>query len=146
MIYIYETQEKWDVVFELYKKTLEAFEKLRDVQGIITSYFNMGILKKKSNKLDEAIIYFKKGTNKAIDSNYTELILRGLSYIGESYFYLGNLKKAKNEYIKALYLAEKVKAKNAVIQLKILLNSLGLTEKNIELELKNYKEERKNKL
>ena len=144
LIHIHEIQEKWDVVFELYKKSLEAFEKLKDAKGIIVSYFNMGILRKKSNKLDEALHFFKNGTNWAIDSNYTEFILRGLSYIGETLFYQGRLKDAKNEYIKALNLAEKINAKNSIIQLRILLNSLGLSEKDIENELKIYKESRKN--
>ncbi|MFX1340249.1 MAG: tetratricopeptide repeat protein [Promethearchaeota archaeon] len=144
MIHIHEIQEKWEVVFELYKKSLEAFEKLKDAKGTIISYFNMGILKKKASKLEEALNYFKNGTNKAIDSNYSELILKGLSYIGETLFYQGKLKDAKNEYIKALSLAERIKSKNSIIQLRILLNSLGLSEKDIENELKIYRESRKN--
>jgi len=143
-IYIHEIQEKWDVVFELYTKSLEAFEKLKDAKGIIVSYFNMGILRKNSSNLEEAINCFKNGTNRAIDSNYTELILKGLSYIGETLFYQGKLKEAKNEYIKALNLAEKIKSKNSIIQLRVLLNSLGLSEKDIENELKIYTEGRKN--
>ena len=144
LIHIHEIQEKWDVVFELYMKSLEAFEKLKDAKGIIVSYFNMGILRKKSSRYEEAINYFKNGTNIAIDSNYTELILKGLSYIGETLFYQGKLKEAKDEYIKALSLAEKIKSKNSIIQLRVLLNSLGLSEKDIENELKLYKESRKN--
>jgi len=123
---------------------LEAFETLKDATAIIVSYFNMGILRKKSSDLEEAINYFKNGTNMAIDSNYTELILKGLSYIGETLFYQGKIKEAKNEYIKALNLAEKIKSKNSIIQLRVLLNSLGLSEKDIENELKIYKEGRKN--
>ncbi len=145
MIHIHEIQEKWDVVFELYVKSLESFEKLKDAKGIIVSYFNMGILRKKSSRYEEAINYFKNGTNMAIDSNYTELILKGLSYIGETLFYLGKLKEAKNEYIKALSLAEKIKSKNSIIQLRVLLNSLGLSEKDIESELKIYEKSRNNK-
>ena len=144
LIFIHETQEKWDIVFELYKKSLEAFEKIKDVKGIIVSYFNMGILKKKSNKLDEALNYFKQGTNRAIDSNYTELILKGLSYVAENLFYMGKLKEAKNEYIKALNLAEKINAKNSIIQLRVLLKSLGLSENDIQNELKLYNESKKN--
>ena len=144
LIHIHEIQEKWDVVFELYLKSLEAFEKLKDAKGIIVSYFNMGILRKKSSDLEEAINYFKNGTNRAIDSNYTELILKGLSYIGETLFYQEKIKEAKNEYIKALNLAEKIKSKNSIIQLRVLLNSLGLSEEDIENELKIYKEGRKN--
>jgi len=144
LIFIYETQEKWDIIFELYKKSLEAFEKIKDVKGIIVSYFNMGILRKKSNKLDEALNYFKQGTNRAIDSNYTELILKGLSYVAEILFYMGKLKEAKNEYIKALNLAEKINAKNSIIQLRVLLKSLGLSEQDIQNELKIYNESKKN--
>ena len=136
--------EKWDVLFELYKKILEAFKKVRDNKGIITSYFNLGILQKRNNKLYEAIRYFKEGTNSAIDSNYIESIIKGLSYIGESFFYLGEIKKAKDQYIKALYLAQKVNDKNAIIQLKILLNSLGLQDKAIDNELRIYKRNKKN--
>jgi len=144
LIFIHETQEKWDTVFELYKKSLQAFEKINDIKGIIVSYFNMGILKKKSNKLDEALNYFKQGTNRAIDSNYTELILKGLSYVAENLFYMGKLKEAKDEYIKALNLAQKINAKNSIIQLRVLLKSLGLSELDIKNELKIYNERKKN--
>ena len=142
LIQIHEKQEKFDVVFELYKKSLHAFKELNDAQGIIISYFNLGILKNKSKEAEEALRYFKKGTNVAIDSNFTELILKGLSYIGENLFYQGKIKESKNEFIKALDLAKKVKAKNAILQLKILLNSIGLSEKDIERELT---ERRRNK-
>lgn len=140
LIFIHETQQRWDVVFELYKKSLEAFKELKDNRGIITSYFNLGILQKKNQNLDESIKYFKQGTNIAINSNYVELILKGLSYIGEILVYQGHLNKAKKEYIKALSLATKVNSKNSILQLKILLNSLGLSEIQIEEELKNFDE------
>ncbi|TFG05109.1 MAG: tetratricopeptide repeat protein [Promethearchaeota archaeon] len=145
LIQINDSMENWDVVFELYKKSLEAFRQLDDSKGMITSYFNLGILKKKSNKYDESLTYFKLGTNIAIDSNYTELILKGLSYIGEAYFYLGNMKEAKNEFIKALHIAQTINAQNAIIQLKILLNSIGLTQDNIDNELKTYREKSEKK-
>ncbi|MFW9821668.1 MAG: tetratricopeptide repeat protein [Candidatus Thorarchaeota archaeon] len=140
LIYIHENTEQWDVVFELYKKSLKAFREIQDKKGIITSYFNLGILQKKNYNFEDAIRYFKKGTNKAIDSNYAELILKGLSYVGETYFYLGKNKDAMNQFIKALHLAEKIKAENAIIQLKILLRSLGLQDNQIFEELKKYKE------
>jgi len=142
LIQIHEKQDKYDVVFELYKKSLQSFKELNDIQGIIISYFNLGILKNKSEEAEEALRYFKKGTNVAINSNFTELILKGLSYIGENLFYQGKIKQAKNEFIKALNLAYSVKAENAILQLKILLNSIGLSEKDIERELM---ERRRNK-
>ena len=135
-------QEKFDVVFELYKKSLKAFKELNDNQGIIISYFNLGILKNSFEDYENALRYFKKGTNIAIDSNFTELILKELNYNGENLFYQGKIKEAKNEFIKALHLANKVNAKNAVLQIKILLNSIGLTEENIEKELEDYDKNR----
>lgn len=138
LIYIYETIEKWDVVFELYKKTLKAFKEIKDNKGMITSYFNMGILQKKENNLEAAVRYFKKGTNLAIDANYAELIIKGLSYVGETQFYLGEMKEAKNQFIKALHIAKKIEAKNAIAQLRILLQSLGMQAKKIFNELKDY--------
>jgi len=53
---------------------------------------------------------------------------------------LGRIKEAKDEFVKALHLAEKIKATNAIFQLKTLLKSLGLSDKDIENDLKNYKE------
>ncbi|MHA2287336.1 MAG: tetratricopeptide repeat protein [Promethearchaeota archaeon] len=144
MIQIYEKQENWDVVFELYTKTLEAFKELDDGKGIIISYFNLGILKKKESDFYQALIYFKQGTNKAIDSNYTEFILKGLSYVGEILVYQGEMKEAKDTYIKALSIAEKIKAKNSFLQIRILLNSLGLNEAEIDKELTTYMESKKN--
>ncbi len=88
LIHIHETSERWDVVFELYIKTLKAFKEIKDNKGIITSYFNLGILQKKNNDLEEALRYFKKGTNLAIDGNYAELMIRGFSYVAETLFYL----------------------------------------------------------
>jgi tetratricopeptide (TPR) repeat protein len=142
--YIYEIQEQWDVVFELYKKSLEAFQQLNDKKGIIVSYFNMGILKKRFNEFGEALLFFKEGTNVAIDANYAEYILRGLSYVGETLFYQGKLNEAKDQLIKALRFAKKIDAKNAILQLKILLNSLGLDEQNIQDELNSFQAKEKN--
>ena len=140
LIYIHEHTEQWDIVFDLYKKTLKAFKELSDNKGIITSYFNLGILQKKTNNLEEALRYFKKGTNTSIDSNYAELIIKGLSYIGETLFYLDEKKEAKDQFIKALHLAKKIKAENAEIQLRVLLQSLGLQDKHILEELRSYEE------
>lgn len=135
LIFIHENQEKWDVVFELYLKSLEAFKELRDNQGIIVTSFNLGIIQKKNQRYNEALDYFKIGTNLAIDSNYAELIIKGLGYIGETQFYLGKARDAKDQFIKALKLANKIQAKNAIIQLRILLKSLGLNDEEIESEL-----------
>jgi len=144
LIQIYETKENWDIVFELYKKSLDAFKELEDIKGIIVSYFNLGILKKRENDLNQSILYFKSGTNHAIDSNYTELILKGLSYVGEILVYQGEMNEAKETYIKALSIAENIKEKNAIIQIRILLNSLGLNEEEINKELATYTHSRKN--
>jgi len=143
LIYIHETNERWDVVFELYKKTLKAFKEIKDDKGKITSYFNLGILQKKNNSLEEALRYFKKGTNVAIDRNYAELIIRGLSYVAETLFYLGEIKEAKNQFIKALHIAKSVNAKNAIVQLRILLLSLGLQDQHINEELKEFEKTQK---
>ncbi len=136
LIYIYEKQENWDVLNELYQKSLEGFEQLNDNKGIIVSSFNLGILKKKKNKFNEALNYFKKGMGLALESNYPELTIKGLSYIGEIFIHLGQIRKAKDQFVKALLLAKQINAKNAIIQLKILLKSLGLNDKDIEEELK----------
>jgi len=144
LIQIYETKENWDIIFELYKKSLEAFKELEDIKGIIVSYFNLGILKKRENDLNQSVLYFKSGTNHAIDSNYTELILKGLSYVGEILVYQGEMNEAKETYIKALSIAENIKEKNSILQIRILLNSLGLDEEEINKELATYTHSRKN--
>ena len=69
------------------------------------------------------------------ESNYAELIIKGLSYTGEIMFYLGNVKSAKDIYVEALYIAKNINAKNAILQIKIVLNSFGLNEEQIEKEL-----------
>ena len=142
LVYIHETLEKWDVVFELYKKCLKAFKEIKDYKGIITSYFNLGILKRKSNKLDKALISFKKGTNIAIESNFADLIIKGLSYVGETLFYQGKIREAKDQYIKALSIADSIKSKNSILQIKILLRSFGLSDDQITNELEMYKEKK----
>lgn len=144
LITLYEKQDNWDIVYELYKKSLKAFKELEDVKGIITSYFNLGILKKRENDFNQAIIYFKKGTNKAIESSYTESILKGLSYVGEILVYQSEMKEAKETYVKALSIAENIKEKNSILQIRILLNSLGLDEEEINKELTMYMRSRKN--
>ena len=131
------------MVFELYKKTLKAFRELNDAQGVITSYFNLGILQKNKNN-DNALRYFKKGTNIAIDANYSELIIKGLSYVAETLFYMGEIREAKNQLIKALSIAENINARNATIQIKILLRSFGLSDKDVETELESYQKGRDN--
>ena len=144
LIQIYEKQENWDIVVELYKKSLEAFVELEDSKGIIVSCFNLGILKKREGDYNQSLLYFKKGSNKAIDSNYTELILKGLSYVGEILVYQGEMNEAKETYIKALSIAEEIKAKNSILQIRILLNSLGLNDDEINNELTLYLNRRKN--
>ena len=144
LIQMHEEQDNWEIVFELYKKTLKAFEELNDIKGIIVAYFNLGILRRKENAFNEAIIYFKKGTNKSIDSNYTELILKGLGYVGEILVYQGEMNEAKETYIKALSIAKEIKSKNSILQIRILLNSLGLSEEEINKELTTYLNRRKN--
>ena len=143
LVNIHENQENWDVLMELYQKILEAFEQLRDKRGIITTYFNLGIISKKLSDFERASRYFKQGTNVAIDANYAELIIKGLGYVGEALFHLGEIKKAKDQYIKALNLAQKVKAKNAIPQIKILLRSLGLSDANIQEELEKIRQDGK---
>jgi tetratricopeptide (TPR) repeat protein len=146
LIFIFEKKEEWEVIFELYDKSLKAFQKIKDKKGIITSYFNLGIIKKnKEQKYSEALSYFKRGTNLAIDGNYSELILKGLSYIGESFYYLGKIKEAKEQFIRGLHLAEKINAGNAIQQFKILLNSFGLNEQEIQKELESFRSKRTNK-
>ena len=98
----------------------------------------MGILQKKENNLEDALLNFKKGTNIAIDANYVESIIRGLGYVGEVLFYIGRIKEAKNQFLRALHIANKIGAKNAITQIKILLQSLGLQEKNIIEELNKF--------
>ena len=127
LIFIHEKSKKWDVVFELYKKTLKAFKEIKDFKGITTAYFNLGILQKKNDDFEEALRYFKKGTNFAIESNYAESIIKGLGYVGETLFYLGRQGEAKDQFLKALRIAKEVKAENAIIQLRVLLQSLGLS-------------------
>ena len=85
-------------------------------------------------------------TNIAIDSNYVELIIKGLGYIGETLFYLGEVREAKNQFIKALHLSNKINAENAKVQLHILLQSLGLDNNQILNELKMYRESRNKEL
>ncbi|MFX1364272.1 MAG: tetratricopeptide repeat protein [Promethearchaeota archaeon] len=142
LIYIHEINKKWDIVFELYKKTLKAFKEIKDIKGIIITYFNLGILKKKNKDFEESLRYFKKGTNVAIDANYVELIIRGLGYVGEMLFYRGKIKEAKDQFIRALHIAKKNNAKNAIIQIRILLQSLGMQDKNIIEELKKMEKKK----
>ena len=66
-------------------------------------------------------------------------------YLGENLFYQGRIKEAKEQYIKALYIAESIKLKNAILQIKILLGSFGLSDEDIINELEEYKE-KKNKI
>jgi len=139
LISIYEKQEDWDVVYELYGKTLESFSKLKDNQGMIISHFNLGIIKRNQGDYEEALYQFKMGTNLSIESNFVELIIKGLSYVGECLFYQGRMNESKNQYISALHLAEQVKSKNAILQIQILLKSFGMSDKDIEADLELYR-------
>ncbi|MBD3196304.1 MAG: tetratricopeptide repeat protein [Candidatus Lokiarchaeota archaeon] len=139
LIRIYEEKGNEELLYELYQKSLKAFQEIKDQKGIIISYYNMGILKKRMSNYQDALLNFKKGTNRAIDANFAELIIRGLSYVGESLFHLGKIKEASYQYIRALDLAERVKAKNAKIQINIILKSFGLSEKKIEKMLEDYR-------
>jgi tetratricopeptide (TPR) repeat protein len=141
IIQIYEVQEKWDVMIELYLKALEAFEQLQDVRAIINTHFNLGILYNKLEMYDEALSHFKKGTNIANEANIVESIIKGLSLVGEVYVRQNKLKKATQEFIKSLSVAKKVSANNAIEQLKILLNAIGLNNEEINIMLQKYESE-----
>ena len=52
--------------------------------------------------------------------------------------------EAKETYIKALSIAEEIKAKNSILQIRVLLNSLGLNEEEINRELTMYMNRKKN--
>jgi len=54
------------------------------------------------------------------------------------------MNEAKETYIKALSIAENIKEKNSILQIRILLNSLGLDEEEINKELTIYMHRRKN--
>jgi len=140
LIFIYETKEDWDVLYELYIKALNGFKQLDDKMGMITSHFNLGIILKKQQNYRKAFENFKSGTKLARDANYAETIIKGLGYVGECLFYLGKVNDAKNKFIEALLMAKDIKAENAVTQLQILLNSLGLNERLIDEELKKRQE------
>ena len=142
LISIYEKQEDWDIVYELYEKTLESFSKLKDNQGMIIAHFNLGIIKRNQGSYEEALYQFKMGTNLSIESNYVELIIKGLSYVGECFFYQGRMNESKNQYISALHLAEQVKSKNAILQIQILLKSFGMSDKDIEADLELYRKKK----
>jgi len=142
LISIYEKQDDWDVVYELYEKTLESFIKLKDNQGTIISHFNLGIIKRNQGSYEEALYQFKTGTNLAIESNYVELIIKGLSYVGECLFYQGKMNESKNQYISALHLADNVKSKNAILQIKILLKTFGMSDKDIDADLELYRKKK----
>ncbi|MHA1235640.1 MAG: hypothetical protein ACTSQL_11210 [Promethearchaeota archaeon] len=58
--------------------------------------------------------------------------------------YQGEMNEAKETYIKALSIAENIKEKNSILQIRILLNSLGLDEEEINKELTIYMHRRKN--
>ena len=139
LIFIYEKQGDWDVVYELYGKSLESFSKLKDNQGMIISHFNLGIIERNQGNYEEALYQFKMGTNLSIESNFIELIIKGLSYVGECLFYQGRMYESKNQYISALHLAEQVKSKNAILQIQILLKSFGMSDKDIEDDLELYR-------
>jgi len=135
LITIYEKLDDWEIVYELYEKSLKAFSELKDQKGMIVANFNLGIIKKKHGDYEDALYYFKNGTNIAIDSNFAEYIVKGLSYVAECLFYQGKMNDSKEQYLRALKLARKVSMNNAIVQLRVLLNSFGLSDDEIERDL-----------
>ncbi|TFG25292.1 MAG: tetratricopeptide repeat protein [Promethearchaeota archaeon] len=135
LIIIYEKLDEWEILYELYQKSLKTFSEMKDQKGIIVTNFNLGIIKKKHGEYEDALYYFKSGTNIAIDSNFAEYIVKGLSYVAECLFYQGKMNDSKQQYLRALKLARKVNMNNAIVQLRVLLNSLGLNDDEIEKEL-----------
>ena len=147
LISIYKSEEQWDLVYELYLKVLEAFQQLRDTRGTINTFFNLGILEgRKLDKDEKALLSFKEGTNLAIETNYAEMIIKGLSYVGETLFRLNKDEEAKHEYIKALDLAKKIKAKNAILQIELLLKSTGMSDEIIQERLNTYRKNKEQKI
>ena len=51
----------------------------------------------------------------------------------------GKMNESKKQYLRALKIAKNVKMENAIIQLRLLLNSFGLSENEIENELEDLR-------
>jgi tetratricopeptide (TPR) repeat protein len=145
LIRIYEVSQNWDILFELYQKTFEAFEKLSECKGMITALFNLGLIKSKMGDLDSSLYFFKKGTNLAIESNYLELIIKGLGYTGETLLQQKKISDAIDQYIKALHLSLQINSKNSILQIKLILKSVGITDNEINERLTHYKKQFKEK-
>ncbi|MBN1213975.1 MAG: tetratricopeptide repeat protein, partial [Candidatus Lokiarchaeota archaeon] len=139
LIFIYEELENWEIVLELYNKSLETFKKIKDNQGIIVSYYNLGILERRLGNYSNALNFFIEGEQIAKISNLIELRLKGLFYIGEIFIYLGRINDSKDQFIKTLYYAKKINAKNMILQVTLLLKSIGLDNHKIEEELEKLK-------
>ncbi|MGC2112359.1 MAG: tetratricopeptide repeat protein [Candidatus Korobacteraceae bacterium] len=72
--------------------------------------------------------YIEEALKLAPEANATDATVAALNYLGNSYFYSGAYNDAKTQYAKALQTATKEKLSNAILQTKLNLARLDVTQ------------------
>ncbi|WP_438966305.1 tetratricopeptide repeat-containing sensor histidine kinase [Flavobacterium sp.] len=98
---IYQDMEMYEKAIPYHQKALQIRSQRNYSQGEASSYNNLGICYKESNKIKEAIISFEKGIQKANAAQDKILYYNNLQGLAQIYAIENNLDKALNLFLES---------------------------------------------
>lgn len=125
LLEFYEQQRKFDVLKELKLKALQFWEVMKLTNRQFKTLIDLGVLSQILENHTEAIQYFKKAFNIAYHDNALENMYHAQGFIGESYFKLRDLEKAKKAYLDAFMIAVYLGLTDEIEKMKTVLIALG---------------------
>jgi tetratricopeptide (TPR) repeat protein len=141
----YEEHRKFDVLKELKLKALEFWEKMELKPRQIKTLIDLGVISQVLDNYVDALQYFKKAYNLAYTSKDSKKMYLADGFIGETYFKLKEIEKAKQAYFDAFMLAVFLNLKEEIEKMRAVLVTLGVGLEEIkskELEAKKTTDEK----
>lgn len=142
----YEEQRKFDVLKELKLKALEFWEKMDLKPRQVKTLIDLGVISQVLENFADALQYFKKAYNLALNLKDTKKMYLADGFIGETYFKLKEIEKAKQAYMDAFMLAVFLNLKEEMDKMRAVLVTLGISLDEIkakEAEAKKTTDEKK---
>ena len=143
----YESIERYDMLLELKGKSLEFWRFLKIPEREFKTFIDMGVICQLMDNHDDSLMYFKEGFNVAFALGDLEKMYLAQGFVGEAYFKMHDVEKAKKTYIEAYKLAVYIHAlqeasgkdqlkisemANNEQSMQIVLLSLGVTQDEIK--------------
>jgi len=132
---LHEYEGAWDAYHEAVDRMFAYAEKLGDKERIIECYNKLGISSCINGRNKEAVEYFQKTINIAIEIEDSVALANSFENIGLVYDYMGKLQTALEYQMKSLRIREEIKHPrfiNNYIKISQLLEDIGQPDKQYE--------------